>query len=118
MTDVAGASRYLSASTLANVQGISPYTASLLDGGTGAQSLLDSGRRINRSGVGISASSRALADQFIGGNASKYNQLLSLGVGAGLTVEGLKTQINGLRASLPDSAIAESLRGKTIDEQA
>lgn len=117
MTTVAGASRYLNSSTLANGLGLSPYTQSILDGGIGAISLLDSGRRVNRSGIGLSSNSRAIAEQFLSKN-TQYNQLLSLGVGPSLSIEGLQTQINALRSSLPESQISESLRGKTIDQQA
>lgn len=132
MTTVAGASRYLNSSTLANAKGISPYTASLLDGGMGAQSLLDSGRRINRSGIGISANSRALTEQFLS-RQSQVNAMFSLGVGASLSVEGLLTKIKALRSTLPlsqidpsllevenadDGAVSPSETGQTVDEEA
>jgi hypothetical protein len=44
---------------------------------TGGASLLDAGRRINRSGLGMSASSRQALDKFFQGAAGLLNQLYS-----------------------------------------
>lgn len=45
---------------------------SLLSGGA---SLLDAGRRINRSGIGMSASSRAQLESFYNNGSALFNQL-------------------------------------------
>lgn len=42
---------------------------------SGGASLLDAGRRINRSGIGMSASSRQALDKFFQGAAGLFNQL-------------------------------------------
>lgn len=76
-------------------------------------SLLSAGRQINKSGIGLSATARQGIEGFISATQSGYNGLFSLAVGPSLTVEGMQTQINGLRASLPVSRIS----AKLIEEQ-
>ena len=111
---VAGASRFLNASTLANVRGISPSTPNVLGTGGNTQSLLDTGRNINSSGVGLSGSARAVNSQLIAQSQSGFNQLFSLnGVEFG-TVETLQQKILAIRASLPESSLA---RGVLEDEE-
>lgn len=69
-------------------------------------SLLSAGRQINKSGIGLSASARQGIDGFINATQSGYNQLFSLATGPSLTVEGMQTQIKGLRASIPLSRLS------------
>ncbi len=76
-------------------------------------SLLSAGRQLNRGGIGLSASARQGIEGFIQATQGGYNELFSLATGPSLSVEGLQTQIQGLRASLPVSRISQKL----IDEQ-
>ncbi len=71
-------------------------------------SLLAAGRSSIR-GVGLSANSRALTEDFINTTQGAFNQLMSLATGPSLSVEGMLTQIKGLRATLPISMLAESV---------
>lgn len=106
---VAGSSRFLNAATLANTRGAAPSTPTLLGTGGSTQSLLDTGRNINSSGVGLSGSARAVNSQLISQSASGFNQIFSLnGVEFG-TNETLAQQINAIRASLPESSLARGL---------
>lgn len=70
-------------------------------------SILEAGRQSIR-GVGLSANSRALTNEFIANTQAGFNSLMSLAAGPSLTVEGLLTQIKGLRASLPISMLSEN----------
>lgn len=101
MATIAGASQYLNSATLANTQNRATGSASLLDGAGG---LLEIGRRINRSGLGLSSRSRQLNENFLN-RSSDINALLSLGAGASLSLTGLQTQIKGLQATLPAGSI-------------
>lgn len=103
MTSVAGASRFLHSATLANNRGLAPSTPSLI--GDSAISLLDVGRRINRSNIGLSAESRALTNKFLN-RSSAINSLFALGTGASLSAEGLQTQILALRSSVPKDKLS------------
>lgn len=109
---VAGASRFLGAATLANVRGLPAQQSTLLgQGGIGAVSLLDVGRTsLTTNGIGLSASARALNNQQLNASVSTINTLFSLTGGADGNVDGNQTIIQGLRASLPASAIREDLR--------
>ena len=121
---VPGASAYLSASTLANKQGFTPASSSLLDNYGAANSLLNAGKRISRSGIGMSASSRAYLEQSLNNANNAFSSLLSVSVEA--SVDNLQTQILGLRASLPASMISDNAYtkqdvekiGGTLDEEA
>lgn len=110
---VAGASRFLGAATLANTQGIAAQQPSLLGQGGSATSLLDVGRANSVSGVGLSSNARALNNQFLESSSSTFNQIFSLGIGATASIEGLQQQILALRAGIPDSQLAPSLRQDT-----
>ncbi len=99
---VSGASRFINSATLANTQGISASQPQLL----GGSSLLEAGRRINRSGIGLSSSARALNNQFVSNGASQGTALFGLASGASLSAADLATQIKGLRASLPISRVS------------
>jgi len=124
---IVGSSQYLGAATLANLQGRAAQAPTLLDSfGT---DLLDIGKRINSSGLGVSSAARALNKQLL--DNGDYKTLLSLAVGAHATVEGLQQEILALRSTLPisqlDSSVVEqpdngnvsaSDTGQTIDTQA
>lgn len=100
----------------ANLLGSSGFGSS---GVLGGQDLLSVARAIKRdNGVGLSGSSRARISQYLQSTSSGFNSLLSLGIGAGSTIEGLQQQILALRSSLPDSQITPSLRGQTFDSEA
>lgn len=99
-----------------NLLGSSGFGSS---GVLGGLDLLSVARAIKRdNGVGLSGNSRARITQFLNSTSDGYNSLLSLGVGAGTTIEGLQQQILALRSSLPENQVAPSLRGKTFDSTA
>jgi hypothetical protein len=103
VTTISGASRYIRSATLANEQGIAAGQPLLLGGGA---SLLEAGRRINRSGIGLSSSARALNSQFVSQTGSQGSALLGLSSGASKSVADIAQQIKALRASLPASKIS------------
>lgn len=112
---VAGASRYLNSATLANAKGVAPTASNILGVGGSTQSLLDTGRGINSSGLGISGGARAVNSQLIAQSASGFNKIFSLnGVEFG-TNETLAQKIKAIRASLPESSLG---RGVVTDEEA
>ena len=69
--------------------------------------LLEVGRQSIR-GVGLSANSRALTNEYLSNVQAGFNSLMSLAAGPSLSIEGLLTQIKGLRASLPISMLDQS----------
>ncbi len=118
MTTIAGASQYVTAFKL----GIKQATPTLLGGGggnvLGSVSILDVGRSVyGGNGIGLSPSARAINNSFLG-NTAEVNKLLSLTVGTDTSVEGSTIAIKALRAGLPDSALAPSLRGDAVDTEA
>ena len=60
--------------------------------------------------IGLSASSRATLNEFFSSTQSMGNALLSQGVSGAGTVEGLLTQIRGIRAGLSATQLAPALR--------
>lgn len=119
MTTIAGASQYLNASTLANARGRAPSLPTLLgDGGMGGVDLLEVGRRVNRSGIGLSANARALNKQFLNQTASGFNSIFSLSTAAIGSIETMQQQINAIRASIPESQLARGILGENVDEEA
>ena len=117
MVTIPGASQFLNAATLANTQGLSAQTPSLLGSSASSTSLLDAGRSLYAdNGIGLSASSRALTNQLLSNTAAEANALFSLAGGGSASVENAQIQIQGLRASLPDSAIREDLREVVVNE--
>ena len=117
MVTIPGASGFLNASTLANTRGLSAQSTSLLGNSATTTSLLDAGRSLtSNNGIGLSASSRALTNQLLQNTAAEANALFSLAGGGSATVEASQTQILGLRASLPDSAIRADLREVVLNE--
>lgn len=115
MTTVAGTSRYINAATLANKQGLAAQQSTLMSA-IGTIDILDIGRQNN--GIGLSANARALNKQFLDQTASGFNAVFSLSTASLGTPETMRQTILALRASLPDSQIAESLRGDAVDETA
>ncbi len=109
MTTIAGASRFLSAATLANTQGVAAQAPTLL-GESDTASLLDAGRGVSagNNGIGLSSSARAVNNSFLNRTAD-INALLSLAVGADATIEGMQQQILALRSTLPSSAVHSSV---------
>ncbi|MCD8497308.1 MAG: hypothetical protein LRZ85_04020 [Alphaproteobacteria bacterium] len=99
---VAGASRFLVSSTLANEQGIGAGRPQLL----GGVDLLEAGRRINRSSIGLSSSARSLNRQFVNQVGSQGAALFGMTSGAALSVADLAQQIKALRSSLPKDKIS------------
>lgn len=91
---------------------------SILEGyGNNYATLLSAGRQSYK-GIGISARSRQLVDGFINSSSTGFNTLFGYATGPSLSTEGLQTQIKGLRASLPESRLSESVRGNTVDTTA
>jgi len=111
LVTIPGASGFLGASTLANTRGTPAAQATVLgEGGIGAVDILDIARSNVDNGIGLSASARTLNKQFLESSTTNFNAIFSLGLGASATVEGLQQQILAIRAGLPDSRIAPSLR--------
>ena len=116
MTSVAGASRYLAASTLANVRGLSPTTPSVLgDGGLGGASILDGAYRPSN-GIGLSARARALTNSYLSSASSSINSILSLGTSEMGSTETMRQAILALRASMPESQLSRAVLGENVDE--
>jgi hypothetical protein len=114
MATIPGASRFINSATLANSRGIAPSTPNVLGTGGSTQSLLDTGRGINSSGLGLSGGARAVNSQLISSSNAGFNKLFSLnGVEFG-TNETLAQKILAIRASVPESRLA---RGVGLDEE-
>lgn len=112
MTTIPGASQYLNASTLANSQGVAAAQSNVL-AESGVADVLEAARVDN--GIGLSARSRALTKQFLETSGSGFNQIFSLnGVEFG-TDETLQQAILALRAKVPESRLAPSLREDTSE---
>ncbi len=118
MVTIPGASGFLNAATLANKQGIPAGQATVLgDGGIGGVDILEAGRaNAPDNGIGLSSTARFLNKQFLESTTTTFNAIFSLGLGATASVEGLQQQILALRASLPDSQLAPSLREVVVNE--
>lgn len=118
---IPGATQYR-AQALAQLSGVATSDAPNLfgsSGGASAISLLDAGRQYNGiPGLGLSGSARALNNDFISSRATDVNKLFSLTGGSDGTVEGNQAAILALRASLPESRVAPSLRGQEVDTEA
>lgn len=116
MTSVPGSSRYYASATLANQRGSVVSAPNVLGNGTSATGLLEGGRQ--NTGIGLSGSSRAINSQLISQSAAGFNQIFSLnGVEFGNN-ETLVQKIMAIRASLPESSLAESVRGEEFDTEA
>lgn len=117
MTLIAGASRYLAQSTLTNKIGGAAQANDVLSQTFGTVGILDVGRSSALSnGIGLSPNARALNNQALAKSNSTYNTLFS-STAASSSVDNAKIQILGLRASLSESQISESLRGTEVDEE-
>jgi hypothetical protein len=80
--------------------------------------LLEVGRKSIR-GVGLSANSRALTNEYLSNVQAGFNSLMSLAAGPSLSIEGLLIQIKGLRASLPISMLdASALDIEALEKEA
>ncbi len=109
---VAGSSQYLNQATLSNQRGFAGTSSTVLGEAAGGISLLDVARsNAPNNGIGLSASARALNNQFLRSNSSTTNQLFSLTGGGSATVEASRTQILALKASTPVS------RGVAVDTE-
>ena len=126
MTLVAGASRFLSQATLANYQGSTFDSGSVLTY-SASSSLLDAGRGNAVRGAGLSARARALNNQVFEQNSASYNKLFSLSGGASATVSAATIQIEGLRATAvtsrnvfvqDDGSVSSSALGSEVDTEA
>lgn len=118
MTTIPGASRYLAASTLANVRGMSPSTPSILgDGGMGGANLLDLAYRPDN-GIGLSARARALSNSTMRNSNELLNKLLSLGTSEMSTMQSMQQKVLALRAGIPESQLSREIRGESIDNGA
>ncbi len=115
MALVAGASRYYNAALYGNQQGSVMTTPNLLSDSMGAVDLLDIGRQDN--GIGLSASARALNKQFLEQTSNGFNTIFSLSTYQMTSTDTMKQQIEALRARLPDSKIADYVRGDNVDEE-
>jgi len=109
MALIAGASQYVNQAAVSNKLGLPGQQNSLLvENGASTVSLLDLGRQNAGNGIGLSASARALNDQFLQQNSSTFNQLFSLSGGGSATVDAAQIQILGLRSSVPASREVEA----------
>ncbi len=95
MTLIAGASRYLSQSTLAQLGGSTFDSGNVL----GSASILDAGRGNSVPGIGLSSRARLLTAEQLKSSSSSANQMFSLTGGSSATVEAATIQIAGLRAT-------------------
>lgn len=74
--------------------------------------LLTIGKRMSTPGIGLSAQSRYLTDQYLNRLNGAANGLFSATGGASLSIEGLQTQILALRAKAPNSSLSKNLRAQ------
>ncbi len=116
MTIIAGAIQYLNSAKLANSQGRPAGQSTLMN--NMSVDILDIGRSINRSGIGISANARAMTKDFLNKSQSGVNAIFGMSTVKSSSIENMQMQINAIRSRTPDSQVAEALRGKNIDEQA
>ena len=108
MATIPGASQFVSAATLANTRGVAAQAPTLL-GSSDTASILEAGRGLATGGVGLSASARALNQQFLSRSAD-VNSLFSLAAGPDATLESAQQQILALRAGVSERQLAPSLR--------
>lgn len=121
MTTIPGASQYLNTVKVANAQGKTASAPTMLGGATGdlGNGILSVGRQAYAgNGVGLSARSRAYANQFISAVKSGFNSIFGMSTIKTSSVENMLLQINALRAKTPDSQLAQSVRGREVDELA
>ena len=116
VTTVQGASRYLNTATLTNLRGTPAVQSTVLGEGSGTAGLLDAARV--DTGIGLSQNARALTRQFLDQSASGFNTIFSLNSVEFGTTETLQQKILALRAGVPESQLAPSLRGDVVDEEA
>ena len=107
MALIAGASQFLTASTLSNTQN-RPAVQDGLISGLGEISLLDIARGNRVKGIGLSSAARQLNADFIK-KSQGFNVLFSAGIGPGVTIEGAQKQILALRSSLSADQVARFL---------
>ncbi len=117
MTLVAGASRYLTQSTLTNQQGVAAQSSNILGVAAGSTGILDVGRNLEVQGVGISSRARQLNRQLLESTAGTYNQLFSASGGGSSSVDAALTQIRGLQATVPTSRDSPVVREARTEAQ-
>ena len=115
MALISGASGFLNSAMLANQRGQSASAPSLL--GNSSVSLLDVGKRLSPSGIGLSSRARALTNSFLSNTSSVGNALLSAPAEANST-KNLQKQILALRSSLPASSLSRSVLSEGSEENA
>ena len=108
MTLLVGAVQYLTSAKLANTQGISPSTPSLLANSNALSDALEASRNTLSVGLGVSAAARDLNKQLLNRSAD-VNQMFSLGLGTNATLDGMRQQILAMRSSIPVSMLDESV---------
>ena len=119
MPTIPGASQYLNSATLANQQGVSAVSNTVLGTAEGATSILDVGRSsLFDNGIGLSASARQLNKDFLNSTADAFNSIFSLSLGASATLEGLQQEILAIRARAPESGLSRELQSElnSVDE--
>ncbi len=83
---------------------------SILDGGSGnALGILDAARTSYK-GIGLSSRARALTSSYLDQSVSGLNTILSLNVSVNASIESVQQKILAIRASTPQSQLAEDLR--------
>lgn len=83
--------------------------------------LLDVGRRINRTGIGLSSNARSLNQNFLNSTSTGFNRLFSLNVSQSQTVENLQKQILALKSKFgvdDQRVVLSSSRGRVVDRDA
>lgn len=90
----------------------------LSNAGSQVDGLLSIGRRLAPPGApGMSSRARQMTQSYLSQSAAGANQLFSsTASGAYLSIEDLQTMIKGLRAKVPQSQIADSLKGDDVKE--
>lgn len=114
MTSVAGASRYMLTAIVANKAGLDQASPpNLLSSAAGlSDSLLSIGRNMyGDNGIGLSANARAYNEKFLNETRGGFNAVFGMSTVNLSSVEIMQQTILALRAKLPQSQIAENLRG-------
>ena len=124
MTRIPGATQFLSQARLAAVTGSTFEQSNVLSEAAGSAGILEVGRRISRSGVGISNDARQRIRQFVESNQANANSLFSFTGGGSATIESAQIQIAALASSTPTTrsasqssdGVTPSANGQNVDE--
>ncbi|MBI1301177.1 MAG: hypothetical protein GC137_05895 [Alphaproteobacteria bacterium] len=117
MTRIPGASQFLNQSRLAAQTGSTFQQTNVLNEAFGSRGILEVGRRIRRTNIGISNDSRNRIRQLLESNKSTANTLFSFAGGGSATQENALTQIKALISSTPTSRKTPAARQVALATQ-